>query len=88
VYGNSVGKTAEEWNVWESEEQKWRAEGYQEQMLHHMSAEKCVGETIERRGDGEPDGSETKKEGGKPPRWEEVGARFANSEPTTGVDDA
>jgi hypothetical protein len=41
-----------------------RDEGYQEQMLHHMSAEKCVGETIERRGDGEPDGCETKKEGG------------------------
>jgi hypothetical protein len=33
-------------------------------MLHHVSAEKCVGETIERRGDREPDGSETKKEGG------------------------
>lgn len=29
-----------------------------------MSAEKCVGETIEWRGDGEPDGSETKKVGG------------------------
>jgi hypothetical protein len=63
VYGNSVGKTAEDWNDWESEEQKWRDEGYQEQMLHHMSAEKYVGETIERRGDGEPNGPETKKEG-------------------------
>ena len=64
MHSNSVGKTAEEWNDRESEEQKWRDEGYQEQMLHHMSAEKCVGETIKRRGDGEPDGSETKKEGG------------------------
>jgi hypothetical protein len=64
VYGNPVGKTTEKWNDWESEEQKGRDEGYQEQVLHHMSAEKCVGETIERRGDGEPDGCETKKEGG------------------------
>ena len=62
MYRNSVRKTAEEWNDWKSEEQKWRDEGYQEQMLHHMSAEKCVGETIERRSDGEPDGSEAKKE--------------------------
>jgi hypothetical protein len=59
-----VRKTTEEWNDWKSEEQKWGDEGYQEQMLHHMSAEKCVGETIERRSDGEPNGSEAKKESG------------------------
>ena len=88
MYGNSVGKAAEKWNDWESEEQKRRDEGYQQQMLHHMSAEKCVSETIERRGDREPDGSETKKKGGQPPSWEEVGARFANSEPTTGIDNS
>ena len=64
MYGNSAGKTAEKWNDWKSEEQKWGDEGYQEQMLHHMSAEKYISETIERRSDREPNGSKTKKEGG------------------------
>ena len=56
-------------------------------MLHHMGAEECVGEAIERRGDGEPDDGEAEKECGQPPDGKQRGPRLANGEPAASVDD-
>ena len=80
-----MGKAAEEWNDWVAEEQQRGDKGHEEQMLHHVGAKECVGKAIERRGDGEPDGGEAKKERSQPPNGKEDRARFANSEPATGV---
>jgi hypothetical protein len=54
-------EAAEQRNNWIAEEQERGDEGNQEQMLHHMGAQKCVCEAIKRRGDGEPDSSKTKQ---------------------------
>lgn len=86
MQGDTAGKAAEERNGRIAEEQERRDEGHEQEVLYHMGAEEGIGETIERRADGYPDGGETEKEGGQPPCGEGSGTRFADGKPATVVD--
>src|SRR5947207_6522542 len=66
---NPTGKAAQQRNNRVAQEKKRRGERHQQKMLHHMRAQYRIGESIERRSDRKPDGSEPEQKKAQPPRW-------------------